>query len=112
MDKINVLAIDESSRVQVMIHKQLEELRKKQLDLEDKAMEHDLDIEQMRQKAKMASMNGNQKYNIDYKERNSVYTDPLRTTKIMSQTYNLMLSDLRKQESEYLNVMRKEESEK
>lgn len=41
-----------------------------------------------------------------------MYTDPLRTTKIMSETYNLMLSDLRKKESELLNVMRKDESEK
>ena len=61
MDKINVLAIDESSRVQVMIHKQLEELRKQQVDLESQAITHDLDIEHMRQKAKMASTNGNQK---------------------------------------------------
>jgi len=30
----------------------------------------------------------------------------------MSETYNIMLSDLRKGESELLNVMRKDESEK
>jgi len=65
IDKINVVAIDESSRCQVMIHKQLEQLRKKQVDLEEQALGHDLDIEQMRMKAKASTLNSNQKYNLD-----------------------------------------------
>lgn len=56
MDKINVVAIDESARVQVMIHKQLEQLRKKQVDLEAQAIDHNLDIEAMREKAKRNSL--------------------------------------------------------
>jgi len=86
MDKINVVAIDESARVQMMIHKQLEQLRSKQLDLEDAARDHNLDIEKMREKAKRASINSDQVYKSDYKERNNVFTDPLRTTKLMSET--------------------------
>jgi len=112
MDKINVVAIDESARVQMMIHKQLEQLRGKQMELEDAAKSQNLDIDKMREKAKRASMNSDQKYKSDYKERNSVFTDPLRTTKLMSETYNLMLADLRKQEQGLLNNIRKQESEK
>lgn len=59
MDNINVLAIDESAKVQQMIHKQLEKLRSQQQRLETQAVEQNLDLDALKDKAKRLAKGGN-----------------------------------------------------
>lgn len=89
MDKINTFAINESIKIESNIQNLIETYKNKEIELKQKFDTYKSENKDYQSFKSFQGGNEIVDFNnktIQYNERNNVYVDPLRTTKIMSDT--------------------------